>query len=158
MYHVTQQLYSNTTWFKIHLNFNRTFALHEHAFWATWYLPQPLLQSTIWFMTNLRHFFGRGVGQTHRLEHLTWKIRICIQNVLTILKWKKNFNFWLYSLNFQGFSKVTINTSMIEISAIAFQTNFVHKNTSELSRKVNISYFWVKTCLSNQKPKQQFKF
>ena len=85
------------------------------------------------------------------------KVKICDWFVLTILK-GTNFHVWLYSLRFQGFSKVKINTSMIEISAIAFQTNFVHKNTSELSRKVNISYFWVKTCLSNQKPKQQFKF
>ena len=38
---------------------------------------------------------------------------------------------------------MTTNTSMIDISAIAFQRNFVHNNTKELSQKVNISYFWL---------------
>ena len=45
--------------------------------------------------------------------------------------------------SFSRIFKMTTNTSMIDISAIAFQRNFVHNNTKELSQKVNISYFWL---------------
>ena len=77
------------------------------------------------------------------------KIKICDWFVLTILK-GTNFHIWLYSLCFQGFSKMD-NTSMIWISSIASQRNFVHENRSELYKKLYKFYFcaWARV-INNQ--------